>query len=454
MIGSEGVDLDVEASLDLSYRRLPAEAGSIFCLLSVFPSDFDAAAEEVVCQDECHRHLSELVRWSLVEYRLLDEAGEGRYHLHDLVRLFAAERLEVAGGEAVRNDAQQRHSEYFKDALSSATELYGNGDALSGLRKFDLERMNIEAGWAWAKNNLAGNNAVASLCNAFLDWPYLLELRLHPKERISWLETALAAARQLKDNGMEGAHLCNLGSAYSNLGQLVKAIDYYEQALKIAREIGDRRGEGADLCNLGLAYRNLGETSKAIEYHEQALKISREIGDRQGEGADLGNLGLAYTHLGEPRRAIDYYEQAQKIAQEIGDRRGEGADLGNLGNTYSILGEPRRAIEYYEQALKIAREIGDRRGEGNNLGNLGNAYSHLGETHRAIQYYDQALKIAREIGDLRGEGNGLFNMSLSLDGLGQRVEAIELAKSALEIYTQIESPNAEQVRQQLEAWQK
>ena len=41
----------------------------------------------------------------------------------------------------------------------------------------------------------------------------------------------------------------------------------------------------------GSAYSDLGEPRKAIEYYEQALKISREIGDRRGEGNHLGNLG-------------------------------------------------------------------------------------------------------------------------------------------------------------------
>ena len=167
-IGKEGVDLDVESSFGLSYSRLKPETAAVFRILSIFPASFDAAAEEFVCQDEGHRHLRELVRWSLVEYQNLSEEGEGRYHLHDLVRIFAAGRLVEAGGEAARNDAQQRHAEHFKDVLSSATDLYQNGDALSGLRKFDMERMNIEAGWAWAKDNLAGNNSAASLCKLFL----------------------------------------------------------------------------------------------------------------------------------------------------------------------------------------------------------------------------------------------------------------------------------------------
>ncbi len=112
-LGRAGEDLDAEACFMLSYRRLPTETARIFRLLSVFLSDFDAQAEEAICQDEGHRHLSELLRGSLVEYQRSSQEGEGRYHLHDLMRLFAAGRLEEEGGEAARNDAQQRHAEYF-----------------------------------------------------------------------------------------------------------------------------------------------------------------------------------------------------------------------------------------------------------------------------------------------------------------------------------------------------
>ncbi len=126
-IGKEGVDLDVESSLGLSYSRLKPETAAVFRILSIFPASFDAAAEEVVCQDEGHRHLRELVRWSLVDYQLPGIENEGRYHLHDLVRIFAAGRLEEAGGEAARNDAQHRHAKYYGEVLSSANELYIHG---------------------------------------------------------------------------------------------------------------------------------------------------------------------------------------------------------------------------------------------------------------------------------------------------------------------------------------
>ncbi len=78
----------------------------------------------------------------------------------------------------------------------------------------------------------------------------------------------------------------------------------------------------------------------------------------------------------------------------------------------------------------------------------------MGQPVKAIEYYEQALKISREIGDRLADGICLFNMSRSIDMLDQRAKAIELAKSALEIFKQVESPNAEQVRQLIEEWQK
>ncbi len=68
-IGTEGVDLGVEASFSLSYQRLAPEAARVFRRLAVFPDAFDAAAEEVICEDAGHTHLSNLLRRSLVLYR-------------------------------------------------------------------------------------------------------------------------------------------------------------------------------------------------------------------------------------------------------------------------------------------------------------------------------------------------------------------------------------------------
>jgi tetratricopeptide (TPR) repeat protein len=407
-IGTEGVEIDVAASFNLSYTRLTAEAARVFRLLSVFPATFDAAAEEVVCADAGHVQLSDLVRRSLVLY----DEGTKRYRLHDLARLFADAKLSAEE----RAVGQKRFATHYKNVLAAAKELYKEGgeSLLRGLALFDLEWGNIQAGHAWVAAQ--ADPADADVARLGMTYPdagvYVLYLRQHSRERISWLEIALAAARRLQD----------------------------------------RAGEGTALGNLGTAYADLGETHRAIQFHEQYLAIAREIGDRRGEGAVLGNLGIDYKNLGETSRAIQFYEQQLAIGREIGDRRGEGNALGNLGNAYYLQGETRRAIQFHEQALPILREIGDRRAEGAVLGNLGLAYDNLGETNRAIQFYEQQLAIVTEIGDRRGEGNALWNMSLVLDQLGKRAQAIQHAEQALTIREQIEDPNAAKVRAQLAAW--
>jgi GTPase SAR1 family protein len=68
-IGEQGVEMSVDASFGLSFQRLMPAVQKTFLDLSIFPADFDAQAEEMICLDDGHRNLSELVRWSLVDFR-------------------------------------------------------------------------------------------------------------------------------------------------------------------------------------------------------------------------------------------------------------------------------------------------------------------------------------------------------------------------------------------------
>ncbi|MBL8171652.1 MAG: tetratricopeptide repeat protein [Acidobacteria bacterium] len=440
----------IDASLSLSYELLRPELQANWRTLFVFPDSFDQRAAAAVWdldEDQTQEALSDLLNFSLVEWR--EETD--RYRLHDLARVFAADRSPAAE----RLTCQQRHAEHFLAVLTEANDLYQQGgEAIKvGLALFDREWNNARAGWEWIKRHAETIPRALELCSAYPDaFTYIADLRQHPRERIAWLEVALAAAQKLGRKDAQTWHLGNLGNAYSSLGEIRRAIEFYEQVLAIARELGDRRGEGSTLGNLGNAYAELGETRRAIEFYEQDLAICRELGDRRGEGSTLGNLGNAYAELGETQRAIDFYEQSLSIKRELGDRRGEGATLGNLGNAYADVGETQRAIEFYEQDLAIARELGDRRGEGQTLGNLGNAYADLGETQRAIEFYEQVLAIARELGDRYSEGTLLWNAALALDELGDRAQAIAYAEAALMIKEQIEAPNAAEVRKQLAAW--
>ena len=436
----------VKRSFSVSYDLLSPIRKRHWRRLSVFPEDFDRNAATAVLKmnpEASAEALRDLVRWSLVDYIPTAGFEEGRYKLHDLARIFTESCL----AQSELADIQQRHANHYSKVLFEADTLYLNGgmNLLDGLELVDLEWANIKVGHAWAKSSIRSRvfdkKRVKLVMN--LAWSYanngahILDLRLHSRDLISWLETGLVAARMMKDRGAEGAVLNNLGLAYSYIGKPRKAIEFYEQALVRSRDIGDREAEGSNLGNLGIAYSDLGETRKAIEFYEQALIISQEIGDRRGEGHRMNNLGTAYNYLGETRKAIEFYEQALTISREIGDREGEESALGSLGNAYSNLGETSKAIEFYEQALTISQDIGDRKVEESVLCNLGSAYSDLGETRKAIEFYEQALSIAQEIGRRGGEKSALGNLGSAYSDLGETRKAIEFYEQALTISREI-----------------
>ena len=410
-------DASVEASLQLSYSALDRQMQEVLCQLSVFPSSFDIIAARAVVHEKGagaegqrtngdQRSVEELLDLlysrSLVEW----DRQTGRYSLHDLVSVFASERLEAE--DAVR----LRHAQYYALIAAGADELYKQGgeNVLLGLKLFDMERANIDAGWNWAREQAeeqpeSMSQEIGEILLAYANATiYVGDLRYDKRrERIPQLEAALEAARRLSHKEAEGGTLGNLGLAYADLGEPRKAIQYHEQHLKIARLIGDRWSEGSALGNLGNVYAALGEPREAIQYYEQSLVIAHEIGDRQRQGNALGNLGNAYVDLGEPRKAIQYYEQHLEIAHDIGDRRGEGGTLGNLGLAYAALGEPRKAIQNHEQQREIARQIGDRRSEAIASWNLGRLLAQEGDLARAVELLQVLVDYEHEIGHADAE---------------------------------------------------
>ena len=238
------------------------------------------AVKPPVAQDA----LSALLSYSMTEWT---EATR-RYRLHDLARVFADQRL--ADGE--RLDAARRHAAYYLGVLGEANRLYLEGDdrVVEGLALFDLERANVEAGQAWAASYSAWDNEATQLSSAYANVAdSLLNLRQHPRQRIQWLEAAMAAATRTGDRDAEAQHLTNLGLASASLNELPRAVEFYQGALRIYRDVGDRRREGQCLNHMGVAYRRWDdEPRRAIELFSQSLVIAREVDDRRGEGRCLG----------------------------------------------------------------------------------------------------------------------------------------------------------------------
>lgn len=493
---------EVRASIELGFDQLDSRLAARLCQLSVLGAGFDRRAAAAVWGEEdpgaALTDLDHLLSYSLIEWSERD--GAGRYALHDLVRLFVAEKLRSV--DVVR----ARHASHFLELLMEIKETYLEGaeSVERALAAFDLEADNIAAGLRWAVDHLHDSDEAARWCveypNAAFD---VIELRLSSKERVYWYDAQLAGARALGDRRLEGAALGFLGNAYRELDEPRIALDLYQQRLALSRDQDDIGEETAALGQIGIAYFACGEPHRAIEHYELSLELAQKIAAgarampseelvaeytrvivaRRASWIGLDNFGSAYLALGEPLRAIRLYESWLDLAREFGDRRAEQVVLTKLGNTFRSVGDPERARPYFESWLEIAREIGDRLGEGYALnylsglhldlgepkkalrlaeahrsiageirdrrgewlamGSLGNAYAALGEHRRATRLFEQWLQFTRETGDRLGECSALHRLADARLALGERAQSLELYTAWRELTREIGDRGAE-----------
>lgn len=375
---------------------------------------------------------------------------------------------------AFRN-AQLRHAQYYLALLRIAHEgLVQNrknnlvAGSLNGL--FELDWENVQRGQAWTAINAPSDPIAANLCSDFAtSGRDVIELRLHPRERIRWHLAAWSVAQKLNIYGTKVATLNALGLDYRQLGEIHRGIEYFEKELHIAHGWGAKL---SPLNNLGNAYMELQDFDMAIRYFKKALLIARVFGksvdkavalfqlskpyyldnlprsiyylekalgasrradDWSTEHAVLHLLGQAYQRAEGPNRSIKFYENQLRLIIGRRDSRGRVVVLGYLSDACTALGDFGRALEFCNQQLQMAREMRDWRLELNALGYLASTYTKKGESRRAIEYYLQQLQIARRWGDWRKEGGVLQDLATVYEEVGEIDLAIECYELELQL---------------------
>lgn len=400
--------LNVEGVLGLSYELLDRPAQAVLEQLSVFTGSFDRVAARTIVKPpsgkrvEITEILAQLYRRNLVSYDLDTE----RYWLHDLIQVFAAQRLRTTPMAAAR----RRHAKYYQIVTQKAEDLFKRGGeaTVQGLRLFDAESFQIQAAWNWLVAQVDSPQAerdqlLIDYVSATVNIAYL---RLHLRDvYLPRLNTALIAATRQANLAAELMILGNLGLVYADLGQPAKAVEYYQRILPTVRMIGAEATEGAALGNLGLAYADLGQTTEAISCHQQHLAIARRIHNQQWEANALGNLGSAYTALGQWQAAFEYTQQHLQIARNRKDRHSESNALGNLAKIYVAMDNTDQALAHYKAMLLISQELGDTRNIAFASWNIGILLKAQGKLAEAIALMQIRVDYEHLIGHRDAENN-------------------------------------------------
>jgi DNA-binding SARP family transcriptional activator len=406
----EDLSTDVRAVFSWSYEALSEPAARLFRLLGLRPgADISAPAAAALAGLPLRETRGLLVE--LTRAHLLAEHLPGRFTMHDLLRVYAAERVLAEESPEERDRAVDRLLSWYLHTADAAYPLltphrrrvpleplpegcrplaFTEHD--QALKWCETERTNLVAAVHLAATT--GRPGIAWRLGATL-WGFFY-LRSHLHDWLDVCRTGLAAARSAADREGEASGLAGVASALTQLNRYDEAIEYYWQEMVLRRDLKDVRGRSQAVANLGNAYLQSGRLKKSIEYSRRGLAVDRATGEPWGEGISLVNLGDAYQRLGRFDEANQCLQEALTVLRSIGNRWVEGAALDILGTVEHRLRRYDSAVEHYRQALLAHRDVGNRWGEGHTLGNLGDVQLATGEPHAARTSWRQALTIFTE----------------------------------------------------------
>jgi tetratricopeptide (TPR) repeat protein len=348
----------------------------------------------------------------------VDEIDADRYRMHDLLRVYAAERAAEEDTPAARQAAIQRLLSWYLHTADAACSILrphrprikldppvtGSrpGDFASyeeALEWCERERVNLVPATRLAA--AIGDHLTAwQLPAALIDYFYL---RKPWHDWITTHEIGLDSARVLGDSPGEAGMLTGLGVAYYDIRRVDDAIDCLEQARPTWRRLGFTLQEAFTLYALGAAYQDTGRLTEALGHLEHSLSLWRKLGNHWGQGVVLRQLGDTYRNLRRFDEAIATLREAWAICRDSDDSYGVAHILHDLGSAYLDLARPAKAVDYLRQALVIRREIADRQGEARTLRRLGHVYRSLGQTSNARSCLRESLAVFEDLGDPRSE---------------------------------------------------
>lgn len=413
--------LDVRASLDLSLRSLSADAALAFDLFGLLgPGDLPGwVLGALMGTDAWEPVADELLDAALLQQVRLDDVGQPRYQMHDLLRVYARQRARDRGDDtcrpAVRRtvnswallvDRLRRNRPHsLFDPLDAPRD--AAPEALPPWLPYDDENPPVHAmGTAWtAIERQSLLDAVRLACAHDLTGDagrlVLLLGPLYDQHALyeDWRTSHQAVLDRPDVDDLASAALRRgLGQVHIYLGDFVTAAGFLQDARRTYQSHGHDLGAALALAGLGSVHRCRGEYDAAEAAFREALDVATASGDVPKEALLHGALGRILTTQGRLTEARRWLDAAVTLAHGIGDTHREAVVLRGLGTLELADGQPSVALRTLEQAAQIFWDLGDERCAAKTLLETAPVLVALSERERAVASLAEATAYFRRHG--------------------------------------------------------
>lgn len=419
----------IRAVFQTSWSLLNPNERKIFQALAVFQGGFSRQAALEIA----NASLTDLLH--LADKSLLTRTGLDRYTLHELIRQYTLDQLNLDAQNATF--IHGKHSSYYLGLLQE------NGMKLTGVgQKQALDQLfgdieNIRAAWLWALE-VGDFESIASSLDGFT-W-YLFfggfgqNLEIVLEKTIQAVEKDLSSA--FKQVLLAKLLICRSAFLIYPLKD-ARAQDCI-RAIDLIQGNHQERQVGLWFALLGEVYGWNIEINKGIEIVQTSLAWLREDRDKNGIALALHMLGGFFMKRGDHQAAKKALDEAIEMRKAMGDKLGEAISLGLLAEFYSGEHQYEAGIRALQDKLQIYQDYKIEASVGFTLLQLGQYADGAGDYQKAIGYLQESQKIFERLGCLEVINSCLSWESIASLRAGDLERARQLRLKSLQFAKQVD----------------
>ena len=452
-------DLAVRPVFESSFAVLDADAQMLFsrlgCVSAIRVAPWMAAALMDIEIPDAEDLLERLVDAQLLRTAGPDASDTSRYTLHDLVRLYAREKLGTIVTDENRVEAERR----LLSGYLALSLMYTDHHPITG--NFEYART-IPLVWAapagdvpapsdpmdWLVEERADIIAEIEHAYATRNWPYVWGLAdiMHA---VFILSSHGPESRRVKDLALSAARIAGDVDAELETGFHVISLLHYEfhyaeavAELVKQREIRRSRGEARRVGHLDLIMAVVQRDGGMLRAAHESLVRSIEQLEPLEDGTDPAltlliasaeqNLAVVLRDLGRLREADELLAKCLATFARYDDAIAYGRGLHTRAILHVVLGRYDEAEAIFEQSVQLMTRAGDRRW----IALLTLAKARLADRRNdhtlALRLLDECEERFRAIADEAGLAQVLRSRAVVLRRVGRTSESADFFAAAHE----------------------
>ncbi|GAA3649465.1 hypothetical protein GCM10022224_010250 [Nonomuraea antimicrobica] len=365
-------DLEVATAFKMSYEQLAAATRRVFRRLALVPGrDFDAALAAVaggIAIKDTWSALDELV-----DLGLLQDSTSGRFRFHDLVRLFARERLHAEENAAEREAITETTTSWLLRTATTAGRwfepAYGRPDR-PGAEMSSPEtaerwlRVNVD-NWLGAMRQAAGAGRHEAVLDCAESMHWFSDRWMHSPHWQEVFTLGAEAAAALDDPARQATQLNYLAWVHLVPPPAPETtLSYAAQALELATRAGATAQIAWSHNYAAAALRRLGRLDEAAESFARAARMFQAAGDVDAYCQSLSGLGDCRYDQGRHEEALETFLEVRALLED--DRSGMTPSIAalsrphllmRLGVCLRLLGRRAEAIAALTESVALMEQL-------------------------------------------------------------------------------------------------